>query len=141
MDTQNRIKAYIASQPDSKRADFEALHQRIIRLLPKSKLWFFDGKDETGKVVSNPQIGYGSQTIKYADGKTKVMFQIGISANTAGISVYVLGLDDKTYLPQKYGKTIGRATVTGYCIKFKALKDIDVNVLEEAIKDVIGKIS
>ena len=141
MDTQKQIKAYIASQPDAKRADFEALHQCILKLLPKSKLWFFDGRDEKGKVVSNPQIGYGQQTMKYADGKTKEMFQVGISANTSGISVYLMGLDDKTYLPQTYGKKVGRATVTGYCIKFKSLKDIDTKVLDEAIKDAVEQTS
>lgn len=117
------------------------LHQRILKLLPKSKLWFFDGRDEKGKVVSNPQIGYGQQTMKYADGKTKEMFQVGISANTSGISVYLMGLDDKTYLPQTYGKKVGRATVTGYCIKFKSLKDIDTKVLDEAIKDAVEQTS
>lgn len=141
MDTQKQIKAYIASQPDAKRADFEALHKRILKLLPKSKLWFFDGKDEKGKVVSNPQIGYGQQTLKYAGGKTKEMFQVGISANTSGISVYLMGLDDKEYLPKTYGKKLGRATVTGYCIKFKSLKDIDVDVLDAAIVDAVARTS
>jgi hypothetical protein len=58
-------------------------------MMPVCKLWFLNGKDEKGKVVSNPNIGYGSQTLKYADGKTKEFYQIGISANTTGISVYI----------------------------------------------------
>ena len=64
------------------------LHQMISALIPTGKLWFLDGKDETGKTVSNPNIGYGSQAIKYANGTTKEFYQIGISANTTGISVY-----------------------------------------------------
>ncbi len=111
------------------------LHDLILTMMPKCKLWYLDGKDEKGKIVSNPNIGYGSYTITYADGKTKIFYQIGISANTTGISVYVMGIDDKTYLTQTYGKTIGKATVTGYCIKFKALKDIHIDVLKAAIKD------
>ncbi len=94
-----------------------------------------DGKDEKGKVVSNPNIGYGLQTITYADGKTKEFYQIGISANTSGISVYIMGIKDKTWLPETYGKIIGNASVTGYCIKFKKLKDINVEILESAIHD------
>ncbi len=103
--------------------------------MPECKLWFLDGKDDNGKIISNPNIGYGLQTIKYADGKTKEFYQIGISANTTGISVYIMGIEDKKYLPQTYGKTIGKASVTGYCIKFKTLKDINIDTLETAIID------
>ncbi len=135
MNVQEQIKKYIGSLPEPKRSDMQTLHQRLLQVLPKCKLWFFDGKDDKGKIVTNPQIGYGLQTIKYADGKTKEFYQIGISANTTGISVYVMGIEDKKYLPETYGKTIGKASVTGYCIKFKTLKDINIDVLESAIRD------
>jgi hypothetical protein len=134
MNVQEQIKAYIASQPEPKRSDMQALHQCTLQLMPACKLWFLDGKNEEGKIVSNPNIGYGSFTIKYADGKTKEFFQIGLSANTTGISVYIMGIKDKKYLAQKYGKKLGKASITGYCIKFKALKDINLDVLEEAIR-------
>lgn len=134
MNIQEQIKEYISSQPERKRADVEVLHQRILQALPECKLWFSDGKDDTGKVVSNPQIGYGVQTIQYADGKTKEFYQIGLSTNTTGISVYIMGLN-KTYLPQVYSKKLGKATVTGYCVKFKTLKDINIDILDEAIGD------
>lgn len=135
MNIPEQIKAYIAAQPEPKRADIAALHQRILQVLPKCKLWFLDGKDDKGKTITNPNIGYGLQTIKYADGRTKAFYQIGISANTHGISVYIIGIEDKEYLTQTYGKEIGKASVTGYCIKFKALKDINVDILEAAIVD------
>lgn len=135
MNIQKQIKDYIASQPEPKRSDIEAIHKRILKALPKNKLWFLDGKDDKGKIVSNPNIGYGLQTIKYADGKTKEFYQIGISANTTGISVYIMGIEDKKYLPETYGKIIGKASVTGYCIKFKTLKDINIDTLETAIRD------
>jgi Domain of unknown function (DU1801) len=134
MNILEQIKKYMASQPESKHADMQALHQRILQVLPKCKLWFEDGKNSEGKTVSNPNIGYGSYTIKYADGKTKDFFQIGISANTTGISVYILGLKDKTWLAKTYGEKLGKASVSGYCIKFKALKDIDMDILEAAIR-------
>ena len=72
--------------------------------------------------------------MKYADGSSREFYQIGLSANTAGISVYIMGLDDKTYLAKTYGKKIGKASVTGYCIKFKTLKDINIEILEDAIR-------
>jgi hypothetical protein len=134
MNVKEQIKEYIASQPEQKRSDMQELHRSILQVMPKCKQWFLDGKDEKGKIVSNPNIGYGSYNIRYADGTTKAFYQIGLSANTTGISVYILGLDDKTYLAKTYGKKIGKASVTGYCIKFKTLKDINIAVLEEAIR-------
>jgi hypothetical protein len=134
MNVQDQIKKYIASQPEPKRNDMQELHRLTLQVLPACKLWFLDGKNSEGKIVSNPNIGYGLQTIKYADGTTKEFYQIGLSANTTGISVYILGIDDKTYLAKTYGKKLGKASVTGYCIKFKTLKDINSNVLEAAIR-------
>lgn len=134
MTIQQQIDDYIQSQPEAKQKDMLELHRLILKLYPKSQLWFHDGKDDKGKVVSNPNIGYGIMTIRYANGSTKEWFKLSISGNTTGISIYMLGLKDKTYLAQHFGKTIGKAGVTGYCIKFKALKDLDIKVLEEAIK-------
>ena len=141
MNVQDTIKQYIDSQPEPKHADTKALHQYIRHTLPKCKLRFLDGIDDKGKVVSNPNIGYGLQSIKYADGKTKEFYQIGISANTTGISVYIMGIADKKYLSETYGKAIGKANVTGYCIKFKKLKEINIDTLEAAIRDGVKKTS
>ncbi len=113
----------------------QTLHGIITELMPAGKLWFLDGKNSEGKIVSNPNIGYGQYTIIYADGSTKDFYQIGLSANTTGISVYIMGIEDKLYLAQNYGATIGKASVTGYCIKFKALKAINIAVLQAAIHD------
>jgi hypothetical protein len=129
-----QAQAYINSQAEPKRGDLEALHTAILRIMPRCKLWFLDGKNAEGKVVSNPNIGYGTQQMKYADGTTKEFYRIGLSANTGGISVYIMGVADKTYLARRYGAKIGKASITGYCIKFKALKDIDMETLEAAIR-------
>lgn len=134
MNVQEHIKAYIASQPEAKRSDLQALHGLITELMPACKLWFLDGRDDTGKIVSNPNIGYGSRTLRYADGKSREFYRIGLSANKTGISVYILGIEDKTYLARTYGNSLGKASITGYCIKFKALKDISAEVLAEAIQ-------
>ncbi len=141
MKVQEQINEYIGSQPEPKRSDMQALHRIILQIMQACKLWFLAGKDSENKTVSNPNIGYGQYTIKYTDGKTKEFYQIGISANTTGISVYILGLDDKTYLARMYGEKIGKASVTGYCIKFKTLKDINIEVLEAAIRYGVGTTS
>lgn len=133
MNVKEQIKEYIAGQAEPKRIDMQDLHKLILKLLPKCKLWFLDGKDSKGKIVSNPNIGYGSYIIKYADGTSREFYQIGLSANTSGISVYIMGLKDKTYLAKTYGKKLGKASVSGYCIKFRSVKDINTDVLQEAI--------
>jgi hypothetical protein len=134
MNVDNQIKDYIAAQPELKRSELQELHDIILGMMPGCKLWFLDGRDESGRTVSNPNIGYGVQTIKYVDGKTKEFYQIGTSANTAGISVYIMGIKDKNYLAKKYGKKIGQANVTGYCIKFRTLRNIDMDTLVEAMR-------
>jgi len=134
MNLQKQIKEYIATQPEPKRGEMQQLQAMILALMPTCKLWFLDGKDEKGKIVSNPNIGYGSLTMKYANGKTREFYQIGISANTTGISVYIMGVNDKKYLTRTFGQELGKASVTGYCIKFKTLADIKIDVLKAAIQ-------
>lgn len=134
MNIEEQIKEYISSQPEPKRSEMQELHRRILQVMPKCKLWFLDGKNSEGKIVSNPNIGYGFYTIKYTDGTTREFYQIGLCATTTGISVYILGLEDKKYLAQTYGKKLGKVSVSGYCIRFKKLKDINIDVLETAIR-------
>ncbi|MFN8381833.1 MAG: DUF1801 domain-containing protein [Anaerolineales bacterium] len=134
MNIKEQIKKYITSQLEPKRSDMLALHRIILQVMPACKLWFMDGKNSENKTVSNPNIGYGVHTIRYANGKTKEFYQIGISANKTGISVYILGIKDKKYLAQTYGEKLGKASVSGYCIKFKTLKDINIDMLEAAIR-------
>jgi hypothetical protein len=138
MNVQEQIEQYIASQLEPKCSDMQALHRMILDMMPSCKLWFLDGKNSENKTVSNPNIGYGLQTTTYADGKTREFYQIGLSANQTGISVYILGIKDKKYLAQTYGETLGKASVTGYCIKFKALKNINIDVLGAAIRDGVA---
>lgn len=134
MNVQEQVQSYIASQPEPKRSEVELLHQRILQVSPEARLWFFDGTNEEGKIVSNPTIGYGLYTIQYANGTTRDFFQIGLSPNKTGISVHIMGIADKTFLHQTYAPELGKASVSGYCIKFKTLKDINLDVLEAAIR-------
>ena len=133
MNIQELIKQYITSQPEPKRSEIQALNDSILQISPGCKLWFLDGKDDKGKVVSNPNIGFGNYTMRLAAGKTREFYQVGLTANATGISVYIMGIEDKKYLSETYGKDLGKASVTGYCIRFKTLKDINTDVLKAAI--------
>lgn len=135
MNVQAQISAYINSQPEPKRGEMQTLHEIILQVMPMATLWFLDGKNNENKIIANPNIGYGLLTMQYAGGKTREWYQVGISANQTGISVYILGMKDKQYLVQQYGQSIGKASVSGYCIKFKTLKEINMEVLKAAIRD------
>ncbi len=130
----DQIIEYISSQPEQKRKDMEQLHALILEVMPGCKLWFDNGKNSENQTITNPTIGYGFYTIKYATGKTRNFFKIGMSANKTGISIYVIGIGDKNYLAKTYGTKIGKANVSGYCIRFKKLSDIDVHILKAAIR-------
>lgn len=134
MNVEDQIERYIDSQPDAKSRDLQQLHRLILQLSPGSRLWFSDGKDDKNRTVSNPTIGYGTHRMKYADGKSREVFQVGVSGNKTGISIYVLGLKDKKYLAKEFGKKLGKASVTGYCIRFKAVSDLDPDTLEALLR-------
>lgn len=137
MTVTDQIDGYIDAQAPAKRQDLRDLHQRILAIAPGARLWYLDGRDETGKVVTNPNIGYGAETLSYADGSSRPFYKVGLSANTSGLSVYVMGLTDKAFLADTYGARLGKAKVTGYCIRFRSLKDVDPAVLDEVFADAL----
>jgi hypothetical protein len=137
MSVREQIDRYIGDQSPAKCEELRDLHRRILAISPGTKLWFLDGRNDDGKVVSNPSIGYGLETLRYADGNSKAFYKIGLSANTSGISVYVMGLKNKSYLSETYGSRLGKAKITGYCIKFKSIKDVDLGVLAEVVADAL----
>ena len=138
MSVKDQIDGYIAAQSPAKSPELRDLNRHILEISPDARLWFLDGKDENGKVLTNPNVGYGSETISYADGKSKEFYKIGLSANTSGISIYVMGLKDKKYLAETYGSRLGKAKITGYCIRFRSLKDVDLGVLKEIFANALA---
>lgn len=133
MDVQEQIETWIAEQPERKREDIQALHRRIAAMSPDGRLWFVSGRNEAGKAVANPSVGYGTYINRTADGRASEVYRVGLSATASGISVYLLGIKDRMYLPQTFGGRLGKAKVTGYCISFRSLKDVNLPLLAEAI--------
>lgn len=134
MSTEEQIQAYLDSQPPAKRSDLVIIHDQILQLLPQGRLWFTDGRNAEGKVISNPTIGYGLHTLRYADGTSREYFKLGLLANATGISLHILGIEDKEYLNRTFGPTLGKAKITGYCIRFKGLKDLDLKTLQSVLR-------
>jgi hypothetical protein len=138
MGVREQIDRYIDNQSPAKREALRELHRRILEISPDARLWFLDGKDDSGRTVSNPNIGYGMETLSYANGTSRAFYKIGLSANTSGLSVYVMGLKDKTYLAETYGARLGKAKITGYCVRFRSVKDVDLGVLDALVAEALG---
>lgn len=134
------IENYFSGIPEPKRKDLEHLHIQILRMFSNPRCWYLDGKNEEGKVVSNPNVGYGSCFLKLAGGKTREFYQVGLSANTAGISIYLMGLNDSNFLVS-HALSLGKAKITSYVIRFKKLADLNESVLLEVIREGIRKSS
>ncbi len=141
MTVREQIDRYIDDQPPAKREELRDLHRRILAISPDAQLWYLEGRDATGKIVSNPNIGYGAETLSYANGDSRVFYKLGLCATKSGLSVYVMGLKDKAHLAETYGARLGKAKVTGYCISFRSVKDVDLGVLEELVADALGPAS
>lgn len=138
MTIQKQIESYILSLPENKQVELQEMHAHILGKNPSLKLWYMDGKNEDGKVVSNPNIGYGNCMLSYANGTSKAFYRVGLSANSAGISLYFMGLNNKNFLKEKLEDKIGKASITGYCLKFKRLKDINLDVLLGIINETLN---
>lgn len=132
------IDFYINAQNISKCNDMKYIHQLILKQFPNIKLWYFNGKDSNNKTVSNPTIGYGLLELVYTKGNTRDFFKVGMSANTSGISIHIMGVSDKTYLSNNFSTRIGKAAISGYCIKFKSLNNLHLNVLDELLQFGLG---
>jgi hypothetical protein len=93
MNTRKQIQEHIAEQPEPKRGEMQELHRIILAQMPKCKLWFLDGRDDKGKIGSNPNIGYGLQITRYADGSTRDFYQVGMSPNKGRCKPRLVQLD------------------------------------------------
>jgi hypothetical protein len=134
MEIKSQIKEYITNQPEPKRNEMQGLHNLILQLMPNTRQWYFDGKNDEGKQVAHPTIGYGNYTITYKDGSTREFFRIGLLATPTGLAVHIMGIDDKKLLIDRYGKSIGKAKVGSYAIAFKSVSDINLEILKQIIQ-------
>lgn len=138
MDAREAIDGYIDGQAGAKRQDLRDLHQLALEISPATRLWFVDGRNAQGKVVANPSIGYGEQTLNATTAHARAFYRLGVSAHTSGLSIYVMGLADRTHLSRTYGPRLGKAKITGYCIRFRSLRDLDPSVLRALVAETLG---
>lgn len=110
--------------------------QWIAKHFPLLETSFFDGKNASGKIVTNPTYGFGTLIQSGVNGG-KPTFQLGVSANSTGITLSFIGIRNRVDLSELcHG--IGNASITKYCIKFKSFNGLDANVLQHVIKTIIN---
>lgn len=98
MSIRTEIEVFLQSLTEKTREEIMEIEQLILEAAPNCRLWFLDGKNANGKTVTNANIGYGLQKLHYKDGSFRDFYQVGISPNKSGISMYFIGLEDRNYL-------------------------------------------
>ncbi len=105
----------------------------MLEIAPDTRLWFLDGKDDSGKIVFNPNIGYGAGHPAARTARAWSSIASAFERQHDG-NIDLRHVNDWKYLAQTFGPTLGKASVTGYCIKFKSLADLDSAVLEDLLR-------
>ncbi len=137
MKIEEQIDHHLNALPKEKGDELRLLFDIIRNEIPKAQLHFFDGKNAEGKVVANPTIGFGNCRLHYADGRHQDTFRLGISANSTGLSIHILGLKDKIFLTEFLGTRLGKVKITGYAIRCRRMSEIEEGVLRELVREVI----
>lgn len=119
----NSIDEYINDLPEDRKKEINKLHDFIQKTVPSLKPHF----------ASN-MIGYGS--FKYIDyKKQKLDWPIVALANQKNyISIYVCAISDGKYIAEKYEKELGKVSVGRSCIRFKKIKDLNLETLTTVLK-------
>ena len=114
---------YIASIPEPRRQDVQTIHELIQKTLPALKPHIMSG-----------MIGYGTYHFRYASGKEGDWSLICLASQKNYISVYICSLENGAYIAESYKDKLPKASIGKNCIRFKAITDIDLEVLTEIIK-------
>lgn len=139
MQAEAEIAAYLAGLPPAQAADLARLHQIVAAILPDGPVRLLDGRDATGKVVTNPAIAHGACVIPLAGGRGRDSHRIGLAATRAGISIHLMSIRDRAWLAATHGARLPAAQMTGYCLRFRRLADLDLSVLEDVLRDAAAR--
>jgi hypothetical protein len=63
------IEAHLALLPSPKKEELCAPYELISEEMKSEPISFFDGKNENGKTIANPTIGFGETILQYTNGK------------------------------------------------------------------------
>lgn len=129
---QERIAEFIDGHTDQIALNLRCTHDFFTSFFPIETITLTDGKDATGKIVTNPMICYGTFVQHIANGSSKSLPQVTIAATQQGFSIYFLGIRGKIDL-RELSFDLGKVNVTGYCIRFKQWNEINQSTLKEIV--------
>lgn len=109
---------YIAAVREPLRKDVAQLHALIRRAAPSFAPY-----------VTGRMIGYGKYHYRYATGREGDACRVGLAAGKSGISLYVLAVDNRGYLAEQAGATLGKVSVGKSCIRIKRYSDVNIPAL------------
>jgi hypothetical protein len=110
------------------------LDNLVQKAAPKLKPVLFGGM--TGK-----WLGYGMMPYQTKSMKESSQWPVIAIANQKNyISLYVMYLEDREYVAEKYKDTLGKVSVGKSCIRFKKLEDLNIDGVNDLIKRVARKV-
>ena len=80
-------------------------------------------------------VGFGTQTIQYADGRTAEWPVVAFSPRKADLTLYV----GARSAPKPLLKQLGKHKVSGGCLHIKRLSDVDLDVLARLVSDSVSR--
>lgn len=80
-------------------------------------------------------VGFGTQTITYAGGRTGEWPVVAFSPRKADLTLYV----SARTAPKPLLKQLGKHKVSGSCLHIKRLSDIDLDVLGRLVTDSVKR--
>jgi hypothetical protein len=117
---------YIARLAEPRRGEVRALHELIRRTVP-----------ELAPTMEFGMLGYGPYHYRYASGREGEWMLVGVASNKNYISLYVTAeAPDGGYLAETYRDLLPKASIGKSCIRFKRLRDLDQEVLQQLLRNV-----
>ena len=123
--TNQRVSAFIAGLADEgRRKDCAAL----VRIMTKAA-------GARGAMYGPSIVGFGTQTIQYAGGRTGEWPVVAFSPRKADLTLYV----GVRRAPKPLLKQLGKHKVSGGCLHIKRLSDVDLDVLARLVSDSVSR--
>lgn len=79
-------------------------------------------------------IGYGLMPYE-ADKHLSMWPVLSIAPQKNSVNLYVMAMIDNKYLPEIYGKSLGKVSLGKSCIRIKKMEDVNLKVLKLLLKD------
>lgn len=125
--TDRNIEDFLESLPEESRGDMQELDATISEVMQGREKALYAGKFWGGS--DQEIIGYGTQTYQRSDKQQVTWFNVGLALQKNYISIYVNVVEGREYLPEKYGKDLGKVKIGKSSIGFASLADIDLTKL------------